>query len=77
MTLGLNGVGIKNFIDGIEDDARAMIKEIATTSIWSNISPDNLWAMSYLERVVLNEAVKEKIDYLYGKKGVARGGAFR
>jgi len=74
--LGLNRAGIKSFIDGIENDARALIKEVSTMSVWSNIDPESIWSMSYLERVVLSEVVKEKNDILYGKKGVARRGAF-
>jgi hypothetical protein len=29
--------------------------------------------MTYLERLVLSEAIKDKTETMYGKKGIARG----
>jgi len=72
LKVGLNGAATRNFIEAIERDARALIKEISTLSIWSEIDTNSLWHMSFLERQVLAEAVKEKNETLYGKKGVSR-----
>lgn len=70
--LGIDSLKIKKFIDDIENDARALIKEVSTLSIWGTIDPETIWRMSYLERVILSEAIKEKTETLYGKKGIAR-----
>lgn len=72
--LGVDGIKIKLFIDGIENDARALIKEVSTLGVWATMNTEVIWNMTYLERVVLSEAVKEKTDVMYGKKGIARGG---
>ena len=72
MTLGVDKGKIKRFIDAIESDARALIKEVSTLSIWAKISSDEIWNMTYLERVVLSEVIKEHTDTMYGKKGLAR-----
>ena len=70
MILGLDSVKIKRFIDGIEADARALIKEVTTLSVWGKIDPTTIWEMTYLERVVLSEIVKEYTETMYGKKGI-------
>ena len=69
---GVDRVKIRNFIDAIESDARALIKEVSTLSIWGPVDPETIWNMTYLERLVLSEAIKEKTDTMYGKKGIAR-----
>ncbi len=74
MSLGKNGVAIKKYIDGMEKEARALVKEVSTISVWSGTSTDIVWDMTYQEREVFTEVIKEKLDLLYGKKGVARGG---
>lgn len=72
MTLGKDRAGVKKLIDGLESEARALIKEISNISVWSGNQVDTVWAMSYLEREVLSEVIKEKVDLLYGKNGIAR-----
>ena len=72
MILGIDGAKIKRFIDSIESDARALIREVSTLSVWGTISPEEIWMMTHLERVVLSEAIKEKTETMYGKKGIAR-----
>lgn len=72
MSLGTNSTGIKKFIDAIEADARALIKEVNNLSVWGGSNPDSIWSMTYLEREVLTEVIKEKVDLLYGKNGIAR-----
>jgi predicted amidohydrolase len=72
LTLGVDGAAIRRFINAIEADARALIKEISTLSVWGKIAPNDVWEMTYLERVVLSEVVKEYTDTMYGKKGIAR-----
>ncbi len=74
MSLGKNGQAIRKYIDGIESEARALIKEVSTISVWSGTSAEHVWFMTYQEREVFTEVIKEKLDLLYGKKGVARGG---
>jgi hypothetical protein len=49
-----------------------LIKEISTLSVWANLSANEIWNMTYLERLVLSEAIKEHTETLYGKKGIAR-----
>jgi len=71
--LGVNRGKIRTFIDAIESDARALIKEVSTLSIWGPVDPDTIWNMTYLERLVLSEAIKDKTETMYGKKGIARG----
>ncbi len=72
MTLGVDKGKIRRFIDSIEADARALIKEVSTLSIWGKLSSEEIWNMTYLERVVLSEAIKEHTESMYGKKGLAR-----
>lgn len=72
MSLGTDSKGVKKFIDSIESDSRALIKDVSTLSAWSETPIDKIWELTYLEREVLSEVVKEKVDLLYGKKGIAR-----
>lgn len=72
MTLGIDKVKIRLFIDSIESDARALIKEVATLSVWGKLSSEEIWDMTYLERLVLSEVIKEHTETMYGKKGIAR-----
>jgi hypothetical protein len=72
LTLGLDRSAIARFINGIEEEARALIKEVSTMSVWGNISPDTIWNMTYLERLILSETIKEHTETFYGKKGIAR-----
>jgi hypothetical protein len=72
LTLGVDKVKIRLFIDSIESDSRALIKEVSTLSVWANLSSNEIWNMTYLERLVLSEAIKEHTEALYGKKGIAR-----
>jgi hypothetical protein len=74
--LGVNRAKIRRYINSIEDEARALIKEISTLSVWGGISPEEIWMMTYLERVVLSDVIKERTDTMYGKKGIARRSAF-
>lgn len=70
--LGTNGPKIRRFVDSIETEARALIKEVSTLSVWGSISINEIWAMSYLERQILSETIKERTEAYYGKKGFAR-----
>jgi hypothetical protein len=72
LTLGVDKGKIKLFIDAIEADARALIKEVSTLSIWGKLSSEEIWNMTYLERIVLSEVIKEHTESMYGKKGLAR-----
>ena len=72
MTLGNNRAAIGRFIEGIEADARALIKEVSTLSIWGTLDTETVWSMTFLERTILSEAIKERTETLYGKKGIAR-----
>lgn len=63
---------IQRFIKNFENESRILIKEISTLSVWSESSIDVIWMMPYEERLVLSEVIKEKLELLYGKKGVAR-----
>lgn len=72
MTLGNDRAKVKRFIDDIENSARALVKEVSTLSVWGGISPDSVWNMSYIEREVLGEVIKERTEAMYGKKGFAR-----
>lgn len=70
--LGTNNKAIKRFIEGVENEARALVKEVTTLSVWGGIDPDNVWFMTFLEREVLSEVIKERTEAMYGKKGFAR-----
>jgi hypothetical protein len=72
LILGVDKGKIRRFIDSIESDSRALIKEVSTLSIWSALSSEEIWNMTYLERVVLSEVIKEHTETMYGKKGLAR-----
>lgn len=72
MTLGTDGAKIKRFVDNIETESRALIKEVSTLSVWGTISPAEIWEMTHLERTILSETIKEKTEAMYGKKGFAR-----
>ena len=72
MTLGNDRAKIKRFIDSIEDGARAVIKEVTTLSVWGSINPEAVWHMTYQEREVLSEVIKDRTEAMYGKKGFAR-----
>jgi predicted amidohydrolase len=72
LTLGVDKAKIRLFIDSIESESRALIKEVSTLSVWANLSANEIWNMTYLERLVLSEAIKEHTETLYGKKGIAR-----
>jgi hypothetical protein len=70
--LGIDDAKILRFINTIEADARALIKEVSTLSVWGTVSPDEVWEMTHLERIVLSEVIKERTEAMYGKKGFAR-----
>ena len=72
MSLGLNRAKISRFIEGIENESRAIIREVSMLSVWGNISPSEIWNMTHLERLVLSEVIKEHTETMYGKKGIAR-----
>ena len=72
MNLGLDRNKIRRFIESIESESRAVIKEVSMLSVWGNISPSEIWNMTYEERLVLSEVIKEHTDAMYGKKGIAR-----
>lgn len=72
MSQGKDPAGVKKLIDGLEADTRALIKEISNISIWSGNQIESVWAMSYIERQIMSEVIKEKVDLLYGKNGIAR-----
>jgi hypothetical protein len=70
--LGLDRASIARFIEGIEADSRALIREVSELSVWGSINPETIWDMTYLERLVLSETIKERTETMYGKKGIAR-----
>ncbi len=72
MTLGTDRAKISRFITGIEDEARAVIKEVTTLSVWGGINPESVWNMTHTERSVLSEVIKDRTEAMYGKKGFAR-----
>jgi len=72
LSLGLNRAKISRFIEGIENESRAIIREVSMLSVWGNISPSEIWNMTHLERLVLSEVIKEHTETMYGKKGIAR-----
>jgi predicted amidohydrolase len=72
LSLGLDRNKIRRFIEGIENESRAVIKEVSMLSVWGNISPSEIWNMTHEERMVLSEVIKEHTDTMYGKKGIAR-----
>jgi hypothetical protein len=72
LSLGKDQAGVKKLIDGLEAEARALIKEISNISVWSGNQIESVWHMPFLERQILSEVIKEKVDLLYGKNGIAR-----
>lgn len=72
MSLGLDRNKIRRFIESIENESRAVIKEVSMLSVWGNISPQEIWNMTHEERTVLSEVIKEHTEVMYGKKGIAR-----
>jgi len=72
LSLGLDRAKIRRFIEGIESESRAVIREVSMLSVWGNISPSEIWNMTHEERVVLSEVIKEHTETMYGKKGIAR-----
>jgi len=70
--LGTDNKAIRRFIEGIENEARALVKEVTTLGVWGGIDPETIWVMTYLEREVLSEVIKERTEAMYGKKGFAR-----
>lgn len=71
MNLGTNRAAIQKYINSIEEEARALVKEISTIAVWSSTGLDVVWMTPYQERAVLSEVIKEKLELLYGKKGIA------
>jgi len=71
--LGTDNKAIRRFIEGIENEARALVKEVTTLGVWGGIDRETIWVMTYLEREVLSEVIKERTEAMYGKKGFARG----
>lgn len=71
MSLGTDSNKINKYIESFETDARALTQDICNLSVWSNNPINVLWDMPYTDRAVLSEVVKEKIDTMYGKKGIA------
>ena len=72
MSLGLDRNKIRRFIESIENESRAVIKEVSMLSVWGGISPQEIWNMTHEERMVLSEVIKEHTETMYGKKGIAR-----
>jgi len=72
LILGTNNKAIRRFIEGIENEARALVKEVTTLSVWGGVDPESVWWMTFLEREVLSEVIKERTEAMYGKKGFAR-----
>jgi hypothetical protein len=72
LSLGTDDAKITKFIESFEQDSRALIQDICNLSVWSDNPINVIWDMPYTDRLVLSEVVKEKIDTLYGKKGIAR-----
>lgn len=72
MSLGLDRAKIRRFIESIEGESRAIIKEVSMLSVWGGISSQEIWNMTHEERLVLSEVIKEHTDTMYGKKGIAR-----
>lgn len=71
MSLGTDSNKISKYIESFESDARALTRDIASLSVWSDNPINVIWDMPYTDRVTLSEVVKEKIDTMYGKKGIA------
>ena len=71
MSLGTNRAAISRYINGFDEESKALIKEISTLSVWSESSIDIIWMMPYTERAILSDVIKEKVEILYGKKGIA------
>lgn len=71
MSLGTNRAAIQRYINSIEEESRALIKEISTIAVWSSTGLDVIWQTPYSERAILSEVIREKLDLLYGKKGIA------
>lgn len=72
MILGTDNKAIRRFIESIENEARALVKEVTTLGVWGGIDPESVWWMTFLEREVLSEVIKERTEAMYGKKGFAR-----
>lgn len=71
MSLGTDRAAIQRYITGIEEESRALVKEISTIAVWSSTGLDIVWQTPYVERAILSEVIKEKLELLYGKKGIA------
>ena len=71
MSLGTNRGAIQKFINSIEEEARALIKEISTIAVYSSTGIETVWMTPYQERAILADVLKEKLELLYGKKGIA------
>jgi len=71
LSLGTNRGAIQKFINSIEEEARALIKEISTIAVYSSTGIETVWMTPYQERAILADVLKEKLELLYGKKGIA------
>jgi hypothetical protein len=71
LSLGTNRGAIQKLINGIEEEARALIKEISTIAVYSSTGIETVWMTPYQERAILTDVIKEKLELLYGKKGIA------
>jgi hypothetical protein len=72
LSLGNNSRAIQDFIEGHEKEAKSLIKEVSTLSVWSSTPVDVIWCLPYTDRQIMSDVIKEKMDILYGKNGVAR-----
>lgn len=71
MNLGTDRAAIQKYIASVEEESRALVKEISTIAVWSSTGLDVIWQTPYFERAILSEVIKEKLELLYGKKGIA------
>jgi hypothetical protein len=71
LSLGTDSNKITKYIESFESESRALTQDICNLSVWSSNPIQVVWDMPYTDRVILSEVVKEKIDTMYGKKGIA------
>jgi len=60
---------IEATVNKINDDAKALIKEVAEIVIYGNgITCNDVWNMSYEERQIIVDVLTTKADKMSGKK---------
>ena len=71
MSLGTDSNKITKYIESFETDARALTQDICNLCVWSSNPIQVVWDMPYTDRKIMADVVKEKLDTMYGKKGIA------